>query len=839
VPKLYGYYVDFNKDRAKTFLYEYNIVYGSGNKSISKRTEALQSLIFMFNYNGLGLFRQDTTKQLVLYNNLIKDLQLDEVSYREHMANPEVIKRIMKKSIGNLSTDILKKLSSTVAIQNIKPKGSNKIKKTLDQGQKMIDTHAAQDKEINDETNPDNDTDDEHDPEDDIAMLINNFTEILPSIIALLAIFSDEAHYNCRSLEDCLDNCIKNVDTLVDTICNCDKDNVIVCYLNNINDIDPRYKKPEIIRLLQIVREIIMNPEYDALNQLLNNIFADIKGTMVKNDGLIFSMTPEEIQKKIEEYLTVRSEEKDKNGEVFTPSVLIDEMLNTLPSDVWKDPKLKWLDPANGTGNFPMKIYEKLLKELPNKSNSYSTVEGKKTHIIENMLYMVELNPRNVKIAKKIFGNNANICCADFLEEEHKWKKEFGVEMFDVIVGNPPYNKGGIRSKLEKTKEGTQTIWPNFVEKSISLLQNTDSYLLFIHPASWISLQHDRSDIILNKQIVYLRYYNVVKAHKLFGNQSGEIPLTYYLLKNTNTKNNTLIYDNCLERFVEYNIYDNNFVPTEAIPIFEKLFKLTNKYGNLKNNYYNTKRPDPEKTKNKYSAQYKYPLISITNKQLSVDFYDSNLSKTQNAKLLFPNFSMGYPILDEYGVLYPISNMMHVVEYDNNIKKLVQIQSLFYTNIVFYIINLLKTKQKFFSNKIFEILPDITKITQKQKITDEDLIELLKLNNSDIECIEKYKNTGEGRLTAEQISRFNQFDIKQYVPNFKLSDYPAEESFISKTNTPPSAKHTKKMTKKMTKKKLVKQSSSGGFMKYFFNKKTIKKYKKYKKNKTNKPPIII
>jgi hypothetical protein len=34
VPKPYGYYVDFNKDRAKTFLYEYNIVYGSGNKSI-------------------------------------------------------------------------------------------------------------------------------------------------------------------------------------------------------------------------------------------------------------------------------------------------------------------------------------------------------------------------------------------------------------------------------------------------------------------------------------------------------------------------------------------------------------------------------------------------------------------------------------------------------------------------------------------------------------------------------------------------------------------------------------------------------------------------------------
>jgi tRNA dimethylallyltransferase len=44
------------------------------------------------------------------------------------------------------------------------------------------------------------------------------------------------------------------------------------------------------------------------------------------NDALIFHMSPEDIQKKIEQYLPVRKEEKDKLGEVFTPQKLIEEI---------------------------------------------------------------------------------------------------------------------------------------------------------------------------------------------------------------------------------------------------------------------------------------------------------------------------------------------------------------------------------------------------------------------------------------------------------------------------------------------------------------------------------
>jgi hypothetical protein len=650
VPKPYGYYVDFNKDRAKTFLYEYNIVYGSGNKSIRERTQALQSLMFMFNYNGLGLFRQDTTNQLVLYNKLIKDLQLDEASYREHMANPEVIKRIMKKSIGNLSVDILKKLSSAVAIQKIKTKGSDKIKKTLDQGKKMIDTHVAQDTENDSQTVQDINEDEEPDQEDDIAMLINNFTEILPSIIALLAIFSDKAHFNCGSLEDCLDNCIKNVGALVDTICNCDKDNVIVCYLNNINDNKPRYTKPKINRLLQIVKEITMNPENEALNQLLNNIFADIKGTMVKDDGLIFSMSPEEIQKKIEEYLPVRSEEKDKHGEVFTPQILIDEMLDKLPPHVWKDSKLKWLDPANGVGNFPMIVYTRLMDGL----KKWETDEKKRSsHIIQNMLYMVEINPRNVKIAKKIFGNNANICCADFLEEEAKWRSQFGFkdekEIFDVIVGNPPFQPEKTEADKRQGSHGGKKLWDKFVIKSLDLLLSK-GFLCFITPPPWRKPEHELYNVMTtNNQLLYLHIFGERQGQELF-NVTQRIDL--YIIEKTPKYKNTEIIDE-LGNKVILDLSKWSFLPNYDYNTISKI--ITTKDKGIKVIYdttYHTQKPNIKSSK---TDVYKYQIVHSINQDGIVFWYSSDNSKGHfKVPKVLLNFNRHqYPVSDfdgKYGM---------------------------------------------------------------------------------------------------------------------------------------------------------------------------------------------
>lgn len=117
----------------------------------------------------------------------------------------------------------------------------------------------------------------------------------------------------------------------------------------------------------------------------------------------VADMSLQDISKYIREHLPIRTEEKDKFGEVFTPIHLIEEILDALPDNVWSNPALKWLDPAAGVGNFGLLVYYRLMNGLKSKI-PYSKKRSK--HILENMLYQVELNPQN---AQKIIKINIKI----------------------------------------------------------------------------------------------------------------------------------------------------------------------------------------------------------------------------------------------------------------------------------------------------------------------------------------------------------------------------------------------------------------------------------------------
>ena len=76
--------------------------------------------------------------------------------------------------------------------------------------------------------------------------------------------------------------------------------------------------------------------------QFIKYFFDDIKLTFSNteddtSDGIIYDMTNEAIEQKIEQYLSVREEEKNKHGEVFTPPQLIDEMIVKIDISFFKD----------------------------------------------------------------------------------------------------------------------------------------------------------------------------------------------------------------------------------------------------------------------------------------------------------------------------------------------------------------------------------------------------------------------------------------------------------------------------------------------------------------------
>lgn len=158
------------------------------------------------------------------------------------------------------------------------------------------------------------------------------------------------------------------------------------------------------------------------------------------------------------------------NGEVFTPQILINEMLDKLPTDVWTNSELKWFDPAVGTGQFMIIVYRRLMKGL--QSDIPDEAE-RKNHIIKNMLFMSELDEQNYTECEKIFGNDCNIFKGNTLDssnDEFKFAQQFGFSKFDVIVGNPPYN------------QGKKIIYNLFTEALIDKCK----YFLFIIPSIWL-----------------------------------------------------------------------------------------------------------------------------------------------------------------------------------------------------------------------------------------------------------------------------------------------------------------------------------------------------------------
>lgn len=186
--------------------------------------------------------------------------------------------------------------------------------------------------------------------------------------------------------------------------------------------------------------------------------------------------------------LSVRDLEKNKYGEVFTPYSYICDLLNQLPPRVWRDPNLRWLEPAAGIGNFCLVVYMRLMDGLAADIGAFSNLTARHEHILRNMLFMIELNEENVARTRDLFGPLANITCADFLSAS----ADVSVSA-DIIIGNPPFQSP--RETARTSSKGGQTLWDKFIVKSLGILRqtppggglgtNAERFLCFITPPAW------------------------------------------------------------------------------------------------------------------------------------------------------------------------------------------------------------------------------------------------------------------------------------------------------------------------------------------------------------------
>lgn len=310
---------------------------------------------------------------------------------------------------------------------------------------------------------------------------------------------------------------------------------------------------------------------------------------------------------------------KKARGEVFTPLNLVREMLyglrksalsegktevwgvdNTgrcieddpanrvggIPLDVWRDPDTKWLDPANGIGNFPVVTFYMLDHQLghhgPSKYRGEANKKDRRKHIIEKMLFMIEINKGNVNTSRKIFdqivpGATANICCADTLSmTDDKLKEVFGVNRFDVVMGNPPFNDNLQDNPVGHAQD--TGLWGEFVKISfLHFLKDDNSFLSFLHPARWRQPNHSLHDVLFSKQFIFLSIFNKKSGSDYF---KAITRFDYYVIQN---KLSTLP---AIIKFEDNTIATINinkttpFIPNFGYDIWEKI--LSKKLDSLK-----------------------------------------------------------------------------------------------------------------------------------------------------------------------------------------------------------------------------------------------------------------
>jgi hypothetical protein len=749
IMKKYGYYVDFNMGRSIEFLYQYATVYGDkqNKKSIQEKIEYLQSLLFSFNFNGLNM--NNKSSDINMYNDLKENLALTNEKYVTYWSKNANMASLIKKGLAASDQTQLKELAKLLKItaakkpsklQTIIKKGERRqelekielknksnlyienykrgeiegYNDTANTGEndgyysqqrrhrKFNSKNITGNDEIDgynkglvdgfnkryDELYAEGVKDKEEEGVNEIYTddLIDQLAQEIPTIVTLLALFSTQEGRECDSINDCLDNSIKQIESFAE-LCRCgtvNKSNIVDCFMNSPGNInfdemaepfdemaepfdeneegyegggaESLYDKKTLIKIFDIIKKQIANSPLinDSLEIKFSTIIQKMKGA---KDTLIKTMTPEEIDKFITNNLTIKKSEKDKFGEVFTPPLLIKEMLAKIPSEVWSNPDLKWLDPANGIGNFPMLVYEKLFEKLKPK---ISNDTERSNHILTKMLYMVEINPKNVKISRKIFGPHANIACADFLNESVNWKKEFkGVDKFDVILGNPPF---------QKEQEGVRTggkantkIWHLFIKDAFKIL-NPKGFLGFINPPPWRKPEEELWNLMTQQnQLLYLHIFNKIQGQQLF-HVSQRVDL--YIIEKTPQYKDTIIIDE-LGNENKIDLKQLGFLPNYAFNNIKKI--MTSEDNGIKVIYdsstYHTSHIKSTKSRAGNNnpimidsespiGNFKYPIVhSITQKGIGLWHADKKIYEKHfgEPKVLLNFNENQYPVNDYEG----------------------------------------------------------------------------------------------------------------------------------------------------------------------------------------------
>lgn len=548
--------------------------------------------------------------------------------------------------------------------------------------------------------------------------------------------------------------------TCILTISNTNKD-----FVRMLNDIQ---ENPE---LLDIFDDMCLKwwNHKDLINiikEIIRNYFD--KKTNTYNISIQFKMSlqslidkPKELLELIDSCLKPKQKEKQENGEVFTPMCLVFEMLDNLDKhyieengrSIFTEPNFKWFDPASGMGNFPVAVYLKLMEGL---KTQIPNDEERKKHIVENMLYMSELNKKNVFICHQIFNVNnqykLNIYEGDTLKLDIF--RVWGLNMFDVILGNIPFNKGGIRSHTgTQLGDKNETIWPNFIEQSFEWLK-PDGFLVFINPLSWLKKSHSLYNEMLEKYIIWLKLWDDSQSK---GAINADIPISMYILQNTlNSQNKKTKIISEIKRkkltTTSFEYLNKNYsIPLAFHSIFDKLIEFIEKHNCRLEYKTKTIKSSGTKTKipSKYTLADMWAIDTYTlNEGILVKKATEEHPDGNKRKLIIAN-KRGFKgaFIDEGRLSLTGNHKFYIL--GNNLELIKKMMDF---NICMVVSDYLKYGQSFLDNEAFKYLPDLRKLGIDD-ITEDEFYKLIGLTHKEINQIKNPLSTNELDDKPEKVKK--------------------------------------------------------------------------------------
>lgn len=268
----------------------------------------------------------------------------------------------------------------------------------------------------------------------------------------------------------------------------------------------------------------------------------------------------------------VMTTNKEKYGEVFTPRVLvnmmIDDALSLMGESFFAD-KNKVFEIGAGKGIF----YRVLVKER----NMWGC-EGSGDREYD----LNEINEEHRGDLEELVGScrdKHKVMMGDFFDVVQEIEGGF-----DFVWGNLPFHNGGCGGGGGGGGVGSErgkTVWPKMVHGAFDSLLNVGGYFFCIIPCIW--LKEDRAgiyDLFVRKhELCFLKVFDCVEANAMFG-YNCQTPICYVMVRkkgigeNSKSKSKSIsfhLYDN--GAYIPFTLQVGNCIPTKHGALFQEAWE--------------------------------------------------------------------------------------------------------------------------------------------------------------------------------------------------------------------------------------------------------------------------